>query len=300
VVSEVARTLAAAEPRWREVYPFASHWFAVEGGRIHYLDEGPRDAPAVLMLHGNPTWSFYYRELIAALSPRFRVIAPDHLGCGLSDKPADHPYRLADRITHLRGLIDHLGLEAIRLVVHDWGGAIGMGLAVEQPERFERFVVMNTAAFPSRRIPPSINVCRLPLFGPLVIRGLNGFARVALIRALHHRERLTPPVKSGYLDPYAGWGSRVALLRFVQDIPMHPRHPSWARLESIGQGLARLAGHPMLLAWGARDFCFDLQFLAEWQRRFPAARCEVFDDASHYVLEDAADRLIPLVRTWMS
>ncbi len=107
---------------------------------MHYLDEGPRDAPPVLMLHGNPTWSFYYRNLVQALSPNFRCIVPDHIGCGLSDKPGDqkYDYRLASRIEDIDTLVNHLDLSGpLSLVVHDWGGMIGFGWAVQNQEQFQ-------------------------------------------------------------------------------------------------------------------------------------------------------------------
>lgn len=288
-----------AAPSYGALYPFAPHHLAVDGGRIHYVDEGPRDAPVLLMLHGNPTWSFYFRELIRAFSEDHRVVAIDHLGCGLSDKPETYDYRLEARIAHVERLVDALSLRDLTLVVHDWGGAIGMGYAVRHPEQARRFVVFNTAAFPSERIPFSIDICRWPIFGPLMIRGLNAFSKVALIRAVHHRERLTPEVRSGYLAPYDAWATRVAQLRFVQDIPMRKDHPSFALLAQIGEGLAQLRGRPMLLAWGAHDFCFDLEYLAEWRARFPEAEVEVYEDAGHYVVEDAHERIIPRMRRFL-
>lgn len=277
-------------------YPFARHWLQTDHGRLHYVDEGPRDAPVVLLLHGNPTWSFYYRTLIRALSDDYRLVAPDHLGCGLSDKPRGFSYRLHDHIENIERLVDQLALSDITLAVHDWGGAIGMGLAVEAPERFVRFTVFNTAAFLSERIPMSINLCRLPVFGSLIVRGFNGFARVALRRCIVHRDRLTPAVRAGYLAPYPDWSSRVAHLRFVQDIPMRLSHPTRARLARIEERLPRLVRHPMLIAWGAQDFCFDDTFYEEWRRRFPRACARYIPDAGHYVVEDAHERIAGWMR----
>ena len=121
---------------WRSLYPFQSHEVTLDGHRCHYLDEG--SGPVLLMVHGNPTWSFYWRNLILALRDRFRIVAVDHIGCGLSDKPAadDYSYRLARRVADLGQLIEKLDLRQITLVAHDWGGAIGMGAAVAAPERF--------------------------------------------------------------------------------------------------------------------------------------------------------------------
>src|SRR5262245_5273337 len=119
---------------FRELYPFQSHWLVLDGLRYHYLDEGPKEAPPILMLHGNPTWSFYYRPLIPTLSQTHRVIVPDHMGCGLSDKPQNYPYNLEQHIQNVEKLIAHLGLRQITLVVHDWGGVIGMGYATRHPD----------------------------------------------------------------------------------------------------------------------------------------------------------------------
>ena len=180
-------------------YPFDPHFMTTTSGRLHYIDEGPRDAPPLLMLHGNPTWSFYYRHLVRGLSDTYRVIVPDHLGCGLSDKPKQATYTLRGHIDRLAALVEHLSLTDITLVVHDWGGAIGMGFAVEHPERIGRFVVFNTAAFPSPHMPWQIGLCRIPGFGALAIRGFNAFVLGALMTCSAHPERLTDTVKAGYL-----------------------------------------------------------------------------------------------------
>jgi pimeloyl-ACP methyl ester carboxylesterase len=271
---------------WRALYPFGSRFLELPAGhRLHYLDEGPRDAPAVLLLHGNPSWSFLWRDLVRELSSRFRVVAPDHLGCGLSDKPRDWSYRLADHVANLERLVDALGLTRLHLGVHDWGGAIGMGLATRRPDAIERLLVTNSAAFASSRLPLRIAVCRWPLLGPLLVRGLNGFARAATVMAT--AKGLPDDVKQGLLAPYASWADRIAIQRFVEDIPMSPAHPSWPVLAQIDAGLSRLRDKPMLLVWGERDWCFTPAFREEWQRRFPAAEVLACADAGHYVLEDA-------------
>lgn len=302
VTAAVGATTAEAfdVSAFRDEYPWDAHYLDVGAGRLAYIDEGPRDGPALLMLHGNPTWSFYYRHLVRAFSDRYRVIVPDHLGCGRSDKPADYPYRLENHIENVGRLVETLGLSNIDLVVHDWGGAIGMGVAVSRPEKFRRFVVLNTAAFLSDQIPFTINLCKIPGFGALSIRGLNAFAKVALMRCVHDRARLTPAVRAGYVAPYDSWANRIANLRFVEDIPMTPRHPTHSLLSRIDEGLADLTGHPMLLCWGKHDFVFDENFYQEWRRRFPDAEAHFFEDASHYVLEDAHERIVPLMQDFLT
>lgn len=286
---------------YQDEYPFASHWLDLDGVRYHYLDEGRPDAPPVLMLHGNPTWSFYYRHLVSALRGDYRVVVPDHIGCGLSDKPQDYNYCLEQHLANLERLIEHLGLCQINLVVHDWGGAIGMGYATRHPENVDHLVVLNTAAFYQPALPLRIKMCRLPLLGDVLLRGLNAFARLALPWATVHHERLTPAVRAGYLAPYDSWANRVAILRFVQDIPLERGHRSRPLLDRIEANLYLLTRHPMLIVWGARDFCFTVRgFLTEWQARFPYAETRVVPDAGHYVLEDAHEHIAPWIHEFLS
>lgn len=275
-------------PGWlARLYPFAPREFRTPGGaRMSYLDEGPREAETVLMLHGNPTWSFYYRDLVRDLSGRFRCIVPDHVGMGLSDKPADYDYRLATRVADIEALVAALGLRRVHLVMHDWGGAIGFGLAARRPDLIGKITILNTAAFPSARIPARIACCRIPGLGDWLVRGLNLFARGAACMAMRRR-RLTPDEKRGYLFPYDSWSNRVAVHRFIRDIPMEADHPSRATLEEIARSLPSFAGRDILILWGGKDFCFDDGFLGRWREIYPLAKCERYPEAGHYVLEDA-------------
>ena len=249
------------------------------------------------MLHGNPTWSFFYRRLINALKPDYRVIAPDHMGCGFSDKPQTYPYRLESHMHNVGVLVDHLRLKGITLVCHDWGGAIGMGLAARSPHLFNRFVVLNTAAWRSNRMPKRIAACRIPFLGPLAVRGLNGFALAATRMAV--TRPLDSVAKAGLLYPYDNWKNRIALLRFVQDIPMDPSHPSYHCLKETEGLLHRLRNKPMKICWGMKDWCFDTVFLQQWRERFPEASVREFPHAGHYILEDAHETVIPEVKNFL-
>ena len=284
-------------PAWRSLYPFRSHELKIQGHRYHYLDEGHGDP--LLLVHGNPTWSFTWRELVRGLRGGYRVVVPDHIGCGLSDKPQDYNYRLAQHVQNLSDLIRHLDLRRITLLCHDWGGPIGLGAALAEPDRFARFVLFNTAAFRSRRMPLLIRACRIPGFGRLAVQGFNAFARAALRMAVCHRERMTPEVRAGLLAPYDSWANRVALHRFVQDIPLRPRHPSYATLRDIEIGLPRLAHCPWMFIWGMRDWCFTPDFLARFLEIFPTAEVHRLADAGHYVVEDAHERILPLVERFL-
>jgi haloalkane dehalogenase len=287
---------------WRALYPFESHWLDRRGLRMHYLDEGA--GPPVVMVHGNPTWSFYYRELIKALRGEYRCIVPDHIGCGLSDKPGDdrYAYTLASRVEDLEALLDHLKIESgATFIVHDWGGMIGLAAALRRPERVARLVILNTAAFllpPGKKFPWRLRILHgRNRWTELAVRGLNLFSWPATWMAT--AKGLPRVVKAGLMAPYDSWANRIAVLRFVQDIPTRERHQGYALSKWVDDNLHKLSDRPMLICWGRRDFVFDDTFLAEWRRRFPEAEVHAFDDAGHYVLEDAAERVISLVSAFL-
>ncbi len=282
---------------WTREWPYAPHHLTTPAGRIHYVDEGHGGAP-MLCVHGNPTWSFYWRRLIQSFSGSRRVVALDHVGCGLSDKPQDWSYRLADHVENVVRLVEHLDLRDITLVVHDWGGAIGLGMATRLPDRIGRIVVLNTAAFPFDRIPARIAVCRVPGLGALLVRGLNGFARAAVFMATE--KGLSPDAAAGLVAPYHSWNDRIATLRFVEDIPMDSGHASWPELQRIADGLSLLKTRPMLIIWGEEDWCFTPAFREEWQRRFPDAEVHPLNGVGHYVMEDAADEVIRLLHPFLA
>jgi haloalkane dehalogenase len=287
-----AARLAAARASLAPIageYPFTPRFLEhPDGVAQHYLDEGPRSGTTVLLLHGNPTWSFAWRAPLALLRERVRCVAPDHVGCGLSDKPARYPYRLQQHVENLERLVQALGLERLTLVVHDWGGPIGFGLARRHPELVERIVVTNTASFAlDARLPLRLDACRVPWLGKLAVQGLNAFARGALWMAAERR--LAPAVKRGYLLPYDSWSNRVATHAFVEDIPLGPEHPSWGELAAIERSLAHLRDRPVRILWGERDWVFTPRYRQEWERRFPAARVTRFERAGHYLFEDEAE-----------
>jgi haloalkane dehalogenase len=273
------------------LYPFAAHTFARTYGHgvtnVHFLDEGPRTDEAVLFLHGNPTWSFAWRGCVAALRGSRRCVAPDMVGCGLSDKPQDFDYTLSEHVATVERLCEHLGLARIHLVLHDWGGAIGMGFARRHPERIASITAMNTAAFLGGRLPRRIALCRLPVVGEFAMRRFGAFERAAIAMAVARAPRLYGLVARGYMGPYHDHASRIAVARFVQDIPLAPGDRAYAELAATEAALGQFAHLPVQLIWGERDFCFTPRFRAVWQRHFPAARVHAIPDAGHYVFEDA-------------
>lgn len=279
----------------RTLFPFHVHEYALPAGVMRYVDEG--SGTPVVLLHGNPTWSFFYRRLIPLLRTQRRVIAPDHLGCGLSDKPQHYRYSLVNHIANLESLLTWLNVGPVDLVVHDWGGAIGMGWAVRHPDLVRRIVVLNTAAFLSPHVPLRIAAGKLPRLGEWAIRQLNAFAIAATTMAV--TRPLPAAVREGYLWPYRTFADRIAIARFVQDIPLHPGHPTWPVVDAIDRELVHVRDKPVRIFWGGRDWCFDDRFLAGWLHRFPSAHVTRLDDAGHYVLEDASAEMIALLAHWL-
>lgn len=283
---------------FEDEYPFESQFLTLRNGQnMHFIDEGT--GSPILFVHGNPTWSFAWRNLIKDLSNDYRTIAVDHIGCGFSDKPQNYEYTLKQHIDNLSEFVTHLDLKQVTLVAHDWGGAIGIGTIGRLRERFKRVVLMNTAAFPSTRIPFRIAVCRWPVLGSFGVRGLNLFAGSAITMAVERNDRMTPAVKTGYLAPYNNWANRVAVDRFVKDIPMSPADPSWNTLLEVESVLNEIQNVPVLLLWGEKDWCFTTHFRDEFQKRLPNAEVFSIPDAGHYVFEDAHEVIIPRMREFL-
>lgn len=264
---------------------------------MHYVDEG--QGRPVLMIHGNPTWSYYYRNLVNALSGQRRAIAVDHIGCGMSEKPSDLPYSLDLRIQHLNEFVRQLDLRDICLLVHDWGGAIGLGAALEDLDRYDRFVIFNTGAFPPPFFPWRIRICRTPILGKIALQQFNLFARSAITMATEQSGGLSQSVSNGLLAPYDNWSNRRAIYEFVTDIPTRPSQATWQRLEKIEAGLQRLANHPVKLVWGMKDWCFRPECLEKFRELLPHASVCEFANAGHYVVEDESDNVIAEVQEFL-
>lgn len=286
-----------------DLYPFENNFLELNGLQYHYLDEGQGDP--VVMLHGNPSWSFYYRNLARVLRDRYRVIVPDHIGCGLSEKPGDedYSYTLQQRVDDLDALLEHLHVrERVTLVVHDWGGMIGMAYACRHPERIARLVILNTAAFhlpADKKLPLALKICRNTAFGAFLVQRLNMFALMAA-RVGCKRNPMSHAMRGAYCAPYETVADRIATLRFVQDIPLKPEDPGYSLISDVEASLQRFTDVPMTICWGMKDFVFDKHFLKEWQRRFPKAEVHAFADCGHYILEDASDEVIPIIEQFLA
>jgi len=290
-------------------YPFTPRRIEIRPGiGLSYLDEGPRGgevaAPEVIvMLHGNPSWSYYWRHLVAGLSDRYRCIVPDHVGMGLSDKPDDATYRytLQSRVDDLATLLASLDITGpVTLAVHDWGGMIGIGWALSHMPQVRRLVVLNTAAFPlpeAKAMPWQLTLGRDSRLGALLIRGFNAFSAIASHVGVE--QAMPREVRRAYVAPYDSWAHRIATLRFVQDIPLRESDPAWSLVADAGRRLHEFADRPVFIGWGLRDFVFDRHCLDGFTAALPHAEVHAFDDAGHYVLEDKHDVLVPQIRAFL-
>lgn len=286
----------------RAEYPWTGKMLTIGGHQLHCLDEGQGET--LVMLHGNPTWSFFYRRLVTAFSPAYRVIVPDHIGMGLSDKPDDAHYRytLEQRVIDLEQTLGQLGAtQNLTLIAHDWGGMIALAYTLRNKARVKRLILMNTAGFglPEGDVLPwQIAIVRKLPMGFLV-RGLNAFVRGAALMCSTRPGKMSALAKQGFMLPYDSWAHRIGVHRFVQDIPLEAGDPAFALVKSVSDDLDALLARPTLLLWGRKDFVFDDVFLNEWRRRAPQIETVAVDDAGHYLLEDAHEELIPRIREFL-
>ncbi len=281
------------------LFPYQSRSFQLSSGlSLAYVDEGKGEV--LLALHGNPTWSFYYRQVIAQFKTQYRVIAIDNLGMGLSDRPESYQeLTLEKHIERVFQLLKHLNISKCTLIGHDWGGAIATGvatLASKHNLEINKMILMNTAAFCDALIPWQIALCRVPVFGRFLVRGLNLFAGPATRMAV--TRPLSPLIKKGLLFPYQDYASRVGVHAFVLDIPMEADHPTRKFLNTIEQSIPTIEA-PVLFIWGGRDFCFTRHFLDRWLKLLPQAQVQYLEDAGHYVLEDAPAAVLATMQNFL-
>jgi pimeloyl-ACP methyl ester carboxylesterase len=290
-------------------WPYEPKWFDSPDGRMHYVDEGPRDGRPVVMVHGNPTWGYLYRNFIGPLvEAGHRAIVPDHLGFGRSAKPRDGElYRVPRHARRLDALLESLDLRGATVVPQDWGGPIGLYWATRHPERVDGLFVLNTYAHAFRReaLPPGkdkiplplpLRLFRTPLVGEVLVKGLDAFKRGFLFgQGVVHRERLTPTVKRAYRAVHAGWSDRTPILVFPREIPVTGEGPVVAMTTEIEAGLKeRFRSKPVQIMWAMKDPAFLPIYLDTlWLDTFPDATVTSLEDAGHYLQEDAHERIVP-------
>ncbi len=284
----------AGRPAWlpERLFPFRSRYITVEGCRLHYIDEGA--GPTLLLLHGNPTWSFVYRDIVRGLSGRFRCVAPDYPGFGLSTAPPGYDYTPAAHAAIVERFVLALDLQGLGLMVHDWGGPIGFGVAARHPERFRALIVGDTFAWPVGDDP------LLRLFsrfmggapGAFLIRNFNAFVNL-LIPLSVWRRRVPAEVMAAYRGPFRRRAARAPIHVFARELL-----GSRDYLAGVEAGLPRLAGLPALIVWGDRDPAFRARQRRRFERAFPRHRTVVLHGAGHYIQDDAAAEIVAAIGAW--
>jgi haloalkane dehalogenase len=297
-------------------WPYEPRWFASADGRMHYVDEGPEDGRPVVLLHGNPTWGYLYRNFIPPLvEAGHRTIVPDHLGFGRSDKP-DEPYlyRVPRHAERLDALLESLDLSGATVVPQDWGGPIGLRWATRHPQRVHGLFILNTFAhgFRPELLPPGKDKVPLPLplrlfrtpgIGEVLVKGLDAFKRGFLFQqGVVHRDRLTPTVKRAYRDVHTGWSERTPILVFPREIPVTGEGPVAQMNAEIEAGLKdHFRSKPVHVTWAMKDPAFVPEFLDNlWLDTFPDAQVTKLEDAGHYLQEDAHERIAPELANFVS
>jgi cis-3-alkyl-4-acyloxetan-2-one decarboxylase len=280
-------------------FPFEPRFVDADGVRLHYVDEGPADAPPLLFVHGNPTWSYLWRRPIAELSAKgHRCVAFDHMGFGRSDKPRQlSAYSLERHVGNALALVDALDLSGVTLVAHDWGGPIGLGALLQRADRLRRVVLMNTWAWelPSF-LPPFLREFRTEGLGEILALGGNLF--VESIPGGMHRRDTDPVMMEAYRAPFPDYWSRAGTLAFQREIPLTERDRSAPLMASIHEQLADVSA-PVKLVWGMRDPVFQPVFLEQWCELFPNAETVELADASHFLVEDSPDAVTGAIEDFL-
>ena len=290
-----------------EHYPFEPHFISTPQGAMHYLDEG--HGSPVLMLHGNPTWSFLYRRLVKPVSIQHRAIVPDHIGFGLSDKPSNEKdYSIERHIDNLETLLLELDLTDVTLVMQDWGGPIGLGAAARHPDRIARLMILNTFGFyppaigmdpDNLKLPPPLLLMRSRGVGDFLVRRLGFFDNVVMKLATANSKGLKA-VHHAYRQVFQNAAERAGVMAFPRLIPTTSSHPvAQLLLNETGPFLDRFEG-PVDIVWGLKDPLFPVAALEAWKQRLPQAHVTELGNAKHYLQEDAPDivieRLLDLLR----
>jgi haloalkane dehalogenase len=266
-------------------YPFAPHWLEADGLRMHYVDEG--EGSTVLLLHGEPTWSFLWRSTIPALAESHRVVAPDLIGFGRSDKPTDIGWYSYDRhVASIERLVDALGLEQLTLVVHDWGGPIGLRFAVEHEALVDRIVILDTGIAGGK--PPSERWLRFRD----VVREVGGELDIGRLVEAGTARGLSDEIRAGYDAPFPTPESKAGAIAFPELVPTEPDHPSTAPMNRVRDALARWQ-KPVLVVWGNEDAVLQPRIAELFVELIPGAQGPptLIDGASHFLQEDRPDEV---------
>lgn len=282
-------------------YAYEPNYLDIDGFKMHFVDEG--EGEPVLMLHGDPTWGYLWRNFIPSISETRRVIIPDHMGMGKSSVPkAPYPYLLKNHISNLEELVLKLELNDITLVLHDWGGPVGMGFAVRHPERIKRIIIMNTWAFakwPGGELPRLLQIIRSDK-GESFVLEKNGYVRRALLGTANNPENYTSQVLDAYLSPFPNPDSRLALLCWSRDITYSEADQSYNDMKQIEENLKLFTELPILIIWGMLDPVLPVSVLEKWLSIYPHAQVRRIEEASHFLQEDTPESVISEVNSFLS
>lgn len=275
------------------LYPFTSHYHKVEAGRLHFIDSG--DGEPVVFVHGNPTWSFLYRKLILELNSNYRCIAPDHIGFGLSDKPAKWNYKVRDHAKNFESLMNSLSLDSFSLAVHDWGGPIGLSYALNNSDRVNSLIVMNTWMWPLNNDLSAQTFSRIlgGRIGQYLIKHWHIFVNIIMKLGTHHR--LSPGVHDHYKRQFSNDSERKGIWMFPYEII---QASDW--LNELWEKRSNIADVPTLLLWGSRDPAFRKSVRKQWENFLKNFDTYTFDDASHYIQEDVGSQITQKIRAFLA
>jgi len=278
-------------PNWldTQLYPFKTKSFNLPKGQINYIDEG--EGEVILFVHGTPAWSFLYRDFIKRLSSNNRCIALDHLGFGLSDKPKDFDGTPQSHAANLTALIEHLDLKNITLVVHDFGGPIGLSYAIEHPENVKQIVLFNTWLWATAEDPAAQKVDRIlhSTMGNFIYLNTNFSPRVLLKNAFHNKKKLSKTAHQHYRKPFPNKNSRYGLLNIGKALI---GSSDW--YGELWQKVDRIKDKPFLVLWGAEDPFIGQTHFEKWTSTLTNAAVHTFK-AGHFVQEEATEECIDLI-----
>ncbi len=281
-------------------FPFKGKYSSLTDGNMHYIDEGGSGDP-ILFLHGNPTWSFMYRHYIYPLSQNHRVIVPDLLGFGLSDKPKEVPYTPKWHIQNITEFILNLNLQNITLVVHDWGGPIGLGFAVKHIGRIKSLIITNSWVFcmpQTISLHPFLKSIRDEKKGPEIILKNNLLIEYGIPEGIIQKSKITPLLMEAYRYPFVDPTSRVPMLKLVREIPIGSSS-STAKLFSQIESKLHTLKVPVLIIWGQQDPIFPYFIIDYWKKYFPMAKIHRLTKASHFLHEEEPEQVLTQIKNFM-
>lgn len=282
-------------PKWldRILYPFAHHELALDSGLMHYIDEG--EGEPIVFIHGTPTWSFLWRQQVKSLSRNYRCIAPDHVGFGLSVKPADFEYTPEAHARNLEQLIQHLQLKNITMVVHDFGGPIGLHYALKYPENVKNLVILNSWMWSLEDEKPMMKASQFMSsgLGRFLYTRLAFSPRVLLPKGYYQRKHLTKDINQHYLKPFSSPSDRLGTWQFAVELQKSNQF-----FDSLWNQRSRLAAIPKLILWGKKDKLLPVHFLAKWQQAFPDAKVIRFE-VGHFLQEEKGGEVADQIRAFM-